>query len=189
MEERSRAAVPDVLGIRAGLSLLWLRIGSRRFARLLSYERHRVNNHIQVLSGWLALGRPEKANEYLERVIEDERLRSGALQALPSWAQLRLVELWALAERAEVTLRVEAQDLSPSPGARVFTLLERLIRTGGRRGTPLTIDVSLRGAGFRVRVAGDGVQDLVGQLGGGFEWRDGAAVLSRDWQEGAGHVR
>ena len=95
-----RAPVSALSGMRAGFSSLWLRLAARRAASLLAYERHRANNQVQVVAGWITLGRLEKAQEYLERVVEAERARSDALRILPAWAQLRLVELWSASERA-----------------------------------------------------------------------------------------
>lgn len=44
---------------------------SEQMALLLRRVRHDFANHLQVISGYLDMGQPERARHYLRRVIED----------------------------------------------------------------------------------------------------------------------
>ena len=40
---------------------------------LIKLQRHDFLNHIQVIQGFLQLGKPDKALNYIEKIIEDIR--------------------------------------------------------------------------------------------------------------------
>ncbi|MGC8487996.1 MAG: Spo0B domain-containing protein [Clostridia bacterium] len=188
-DAKPRAPVSAPSGMGAGFSSLWLRLAARRAATLLAYERHRANNQVQVVAGWITLGRLEKAQEYLERVVEAERARSDALRILPAWAQLRLVELWSLAERVGATVVIDVgADARPSWSS-LLARLDRVIQ--GARAVPeeVAVRVHVRGVGFRVQVSGGGAAALVRTLPGRWVWHEGTAVLDAGWREGADDVR
>ena len=188
-DAKPRAPVSALSGMRAGFSSLWLRLAARRAASLLAYERHRANNQVQVVAGWITLGRLEKAQEYLERVVEAERARSDALRILPAWAQLRLVELWSLAERVGATLVIDAgADARPSWPS-LFAGLDRVIQGAGAVQEEVAVSVRVRGVGFRVQISGGGAAALVRALPGRWVWHEGTAVLDEGWREGVDDVR
>src|SRR5579875_1892055 len=185
---KPRFGISEVSVMRAGFHAWLLRLASQPAADLLAYERHRVNNHMQVLGGWVSLGRLEKAREYLERIAEAERTRSAVLQALPAWAQVDLVALWELAERAGVTLEVDVQSIwSPKPG--LFSLLRRLVEAAQARREPVTLAVRVRGPEYRIEVSGPGMRHLIGQAPGPWEVSAETALLTRRMPEGVRDVR
>lgn len=70
----------------------------------LRHQRHRFQNHLQVISGWLQLGKPERASAYLA-TLRQSREQESQLYALADWRLLaRLLEKHALAEANGVPL-------------------------------------------------------------------------------------
>ncbi|HWI65499.1 MAG TPA: Spo0B domain-containing protein [Symbiobacteriaceae bacterium] len=94
-----------------------------RSLQLLRRQRHSFLNHLQVISGWLQLEKPERARQYLESVAarmtgESETLR----QAAPGLALLMLeLGLEAETHGAHLEWRIAGPEQSPPEG-----LLEQL---------------------------------------------------------------
>ncbi len=85
-----------------------LALSGLEFAWAIHWIRHGFLNDLQVLSGWLQLGRPKAAAEYLERV--QSRLGEWAVLGDPDLeAILFLVK--AEAEGAGLVFRAEVTDL------------------------------------------------------------------------------
>lgn len=185
---KPRYRVSELSGMRAGFYSWLLRLVSHRAADLLAYERHRASNHIQVLGGWITLGRIERAQDYLDRMVEVEQARSAALRALPPWAQLNLVDLWARAERSGITLVIAVEAPSP-PWPGLFPKLFRLVGAAGFRRDGVTLEVQVRGSGYRIQVTGAGMADLIRDCPGRWTLQGETAILTRRFQEGADHVR
>src|SRR5690606_13105479 len=70
----------------------------------LRHQRHRFQNHLQVISGWLQLGKPERAIAYLA-TLRQSREQEGRLFTLSDWRLLALLlEKHALAETNAVSV-------------------------------------------------------------------------------------
>lgn len=150
----SRTATPRAAGMAAGL--LWRRLVACRGARLIGYERHRYQNFLQVLSGWLELGHPDRAAQYLVGLLEDEARRTAALRQVPLWAQLELVNLEARAAERGGRIRWSLA------GTRTRTLVGLLVTVGtvlewhARCGRAVDLTAEASPAGFRVAWPGRG---------------------------------
>lgn len=71
---------------------------------LIRRQRHSFLNHLQVISGWLQLNRPEKSRQYLEQVVSRMAGESEPLKALPPELGLVSLELSLEAETYGVRL-------------------------------------------------------------------------------------
>lgn len=78
---------------------------------LLRRIRHDFANHLQVVSGYLDMGRPEKAKQYLAEVIEGMAAEKVVFKLLPEQAALYLYEQLILAQDSGIILRYEDLDL------------------------------------------------------------------------------
>ncbi|HBT47152.1 MAG TPA: hypothetical protein DEA73_04605 [Peptococcaceae bacterium] len=77
------------------------------FLRLLRAQKHDFLNHLQVISGFLQLGKPERALAYTKEVVA--RLgRNGRLMRLRQ-AELALLSQFKLEEAAQRQIRVEVE--------------------------------------------------------------------------------
>lgn len=71
----------------------------------LRSQRHGFLNHLQVIAGWLQLGKSERALQYLQRVAARMEAQGQALRSLDDPAtELLLLEMELLAEPAGVAL-------------------------------------------------------------------------------------
>lgn len=89
------------------------------WAALLRHHRHQWLNHLQVISGWLQIQQPARAQEYIQSVLErSDGLAQAIQKASPALLGLAL-ELHMLAEREGVVLRclqpqvAEVGDITP----------------------------------------------------------------------------
>ncbi|HYF76177.1 MAG TPA: Spo0B domain-containing protein [Symbiobacteriaceae bacterium] len=71
---------------------------------LLRRQRHSFLNHLQVISGWLQLGRSERAQQYLETVAARMTGESDVLRQAPADLSLLVLELGLEAETHGVQL-------------------------------------------------------------------------------------
>lgn len=71
---------------------------------LLRRQRHSFLNHLQVISGWLQLGRSERAQQYLETVAARMTGESDVLRQAPAAMSLLVLELGLEAETHGVQL-------------------------------------------------------------------------------------
>lgn len=78
---------------------------------LLRRIRHDFANHLQVVSGYLDMGRPEKAREYLTEIMEEIAAERVIFAFLPEEAALYLYDQLSLARDLGITLRYEDLDL------------------------------------------------------------------------------
>lgn len=72
---------------------------------MLGRQRHRLYNHLQVLSGWLELGRPDRAQIYLQSLMGDSAAVGDWIRQLPAWIQLLCWYIDSLAEARGIPLR------------------------------------------------------------------------------------
>ncbi|MFZ5827097.1 MAG: Spo0B domain-containing protein [Bacillota bacterium] len=111
-----------------------------RALALLRSQRHSFLNHLQVISGWLQLGKSERAAQYIARAVALLEAESRALRRIDSpEVALFLMEMGIEAEPYGVTLRWRvdgAVDPALLPAARrqVKEALEQAARLpeGGR---------------------------------------------------------
>lgn len=83
---------------------------SAELVEALRHQRHRFQNHLQVISGWLQLGKPERASAYLA-TLRQSREQEGRLFGLADWRLLALLlgkHAMAEANGVEVIWDVEA---------------------------------------------------------------------------------
>ncbi|HWI52032.1 MAG TPA: Spo0B domain-containing protein [Symbiobacteriaceae bacterium] len=73
-------------------------ISAAHALHLLRRQRHSFLNHLQVISGWLQLDRPERAKAYLETVAAGMTAESEALRPVGAALGLLMLELGLEAE-------------------------------------------------------------------------------------------
>jgi two-component system, LytTR family, sensor histidine kinase AgrC len=93
--------------------------------RLLRRQRHSFLNHLQVISGWLQLGRPEKAGHYLDAVAAHMTAESDALRHASTALGLLVLELGLEAETHGV--RLEWQVSQPAAETDLADLRSRVM--------------------------------------------------------------
>lgn len=71
---------------------------------ILGRQRHRLYNHLQVLSGWLELGRPDRAQIYIQNLMDDSAAGDW-IRPLPAWIQLLWWYIDSLAEARGIPLQ------------------------------------------------------------------------------------
>ncbi|HWI51329.1 MAG TPA: Spo0B domain-containing protein [Symbiobacteriaceae bacterium] len=118
---------------------------------LLRRQRHSFLNHLQVISGWLQLERPDKARQYLEAVAVRMAGESDVLRQAPSALGLLMLELGMEAETYGVHLqwRVDGPDIS-LPDGQQLDQLRREVVAAMAAGQSRVISVSLAADGFSV---------------------------------------
>ncbi|MGE5676143.1 MAG: Spo0B domain-containing protein [Mycobacterium leprae] len=102
---------------------------------ILRRQRHSFLNHLQVISGWLQLAKPERASEYVARVAARMESDGQAIRSLTPDLGLVALELSLEAEAlgVEVEWRISKPlpDLSPACfKAEVGRALENVGRMG-----------------------------------------------------------
>lgn len=125
---------------------------------VLRAERHRLQNQLQVVAGWLELGRPERAATQLADVIEGQLRHGRWLRSAPSWAQGLWWILASRAERRGVSWYWEGAGARGIELARLFWVVGRLLSPEAPAVS--AIRVAVRPGGFVVEVEGDGVEAL-----------------------------
>jgi two-component system, LytTR family, sensor histidine kinase AgrC len=80
-------------------------VSSDASMHLARRQRHSFLNHLQVISGWLQLGRQDRARQYLETVAERMTAESQALKQVPSPLGLVMLELGLDSETHGVDLQ------------------------------------------------------------------------------------
>lgn len=78
---------------------------------LLRGQRHSFMNHLQVISGWLQLNRPDRAQQYLETLASRLATESEAIRRLPPELGQAVIALAMDAETYGVSV-----DWQVSPG-------------------------------------------------------------------------
>lgn len=69
-----------------------------RALALIRRQRHSFINHLQVISGWLQLGQPDRASRYMEQVVLRITEQSAVTRKLPPEWGIALLELAMEAE-------------------------------------------------------------------------------------------
>lgn len=115
---------------------------------LLRRQRHSFLNHLQVISGWLQLEKPERARQYLESVAARMTGEAEALRQASPGLALRMLELGLEAETHGVHLewRIAASGLSLSE-AQLEQLHQEVLaalRTAAQ-GAGIAVDLSVDG--------------------------------------------
>lgn len=93
--------------------------GSDQAAALIRRYRHLVVNHLQVISGWLQLDRPERARKYLEGVSDRMMAEADAVRHLPGDLVLQLLAMSLEAESLGIAVewRVTGSVRGQTPAA------------------------------------------------------------------------
>jgi hypothetical protein len=138
------------IGVGRAARVFWRLVTARRSAELVGYERHRYQNMLQVLSGWLELDQMDRAEDYLARIVEEERQRSTSFRRLPRWAQLEAVavEREAAGSGCQVHWRVASCSIWAAMG--LMVTLEAAVRRLAHAGAPQEVSAEAEGRGFRV---------------------------------------
>lgn len=113
--------------------------------RLLRIQRHGFINQLQVISGWLQLGKPERALQYIDSVRR-KREQDGRLLRISNWRLLALLlDKTAAAETAEVEVdwRVDA-DMERVPPA-LLHWLDRAFDEASAEASRAEADRTVRG--------------------------------------------
>lgn len=71
---------------------------------MLRSQRHSMMNHLQVILGWLQLGRPERARQYLETLASRMAGEGEAIRQAPAATALVMLTLGLEAETHGVQL-------------------------------------------------------------------------------------
>lgn len=71
---------------------------------LMRRQRHRFHNHMQVVSGWLELDRPDRARDYLDQLMRQSQAMSVWTRTAPAWAQAAAWYLDSMAEASGIVL-------------------------------------------------------------------------------------
>jgi hypothetical protein len=144
--------VAGALAAALCLVVVALRLG----VDVLRAERHRILNQLQVVAGWLELGRPERAAAQLADVIEGHLRHGRWLRSVPLWAQGLWWILASRAERRGVVWQWDGAGARAGDLLRLFWVLARLLRPHGP--ALAAIRVAVRPGGFVVGVEGDGLE-------------------------------
>lgn len=83
---------------------------AQELVEALRHQRHRFQNHLQVISGWLHLGKPERASAYLAS-LRASREQEAPLFTLADWRLLAMLlgkHAMAEANGVEVNWAIEA---------------------------------------------------------------------------------
>lgn len=116
----------------------------------LRNQRHGFLNHLQVIAGWIQLGKSERALQYLERVAARIEAQGQALRSIEEPAvALLLLEMELLAEPAgvelawQVTEPVSPQALSDGRAAIAAAIDRAAALPDGQRKLRITLDRSV----------------------------------------------
>lgn len=88
-----------------------------RAMALLRRQRHSFLNHLQVISGWLQLERPERARQYLDTIAAEMATQTEVIRRLPAAVGILVMELEQEAESYGV--RIVWQVAEPVPADQV----------------------------------------------------------------------
>ncbi len=89
---------------------------SEQTVALLRSQRHSFMNHLQVISGWLQLGRPDRARQYLESIASRMSGEGEAVRQVSSSTALAIMTLGLEAETYGVHLDWRVRKPAPSYG-------------------------------------------------------------------------
>lgn len=131
----------------------WLGLRSRiRLIEVARRQRHRTANQMQVLSGWLQLGMVERADEYLDQMMEQSRSQGLWFRGFPSqWSYMFLL-LDAEAEFRAIQLTWEGlESVRPTRG---FSWMIQMVVRQAMDVAEGTIQVRLSDHTLMVRVPG-----------------------------------
>lgn len=110
-------------------------------------QRHGFINHLQVISGWLQLGKPEHVLEYIDSIRRKREQEGQILRVKNLEMQGLLLGKSSLAEAAELDMRWEVEGGLVEPPALLVealgAVLEALISALAREGGPQELAVRL----------------------------------------------
>lgn len=149
---------------------------------LMRRQRHRFYNHMQVISGWLELNRPDRASDYLDQLMRQSQAMSSWLRSAPAWAQAAAWYLDAMAEASGIVLIWGDVEAGGSWWwARLCWALFVVLRWMRQsaysgpvsiRGTSDTFHLSVKGEGQEIRIRHFGGLTRTADLDGAtFHWR------------------
>lgn len=115
--------------------------------KVIRNQRHGFINHLQVISGWLQLGRPEHVLEYIDSIRQKREQESQILRVKNLEMLGLLLGKSSLAEAAELDVRWEVEGGLVEPPAlwveALGAVLEALISALAREGGPQPLAVRL----------------------------------------------
>ncbi|HYG59558.1 MAG TPA: Spo0B domain-containing protein [Symbiobacteriaceae bacterium] len=79
-------------------------LSAKRAMNLVRRQRHSFLNHLQVISGWLQLGQPERARRYLDTIAGRMSAESEVIRRAPAALGHLMLELGLVAETHGVEL-------------------------------------------------------------------------------------
>lgn len=91
-------------------------MNSGKAAQLLSRQRHDYANHIQVIKGYMELGMPERALEYVDSVVQELARESYLFHATPPEIAVKLYEMLLWARDRGIRLRFGLLECEHSVG-------------------------------------------------------------------------
>jgi len=78
-----------------------------REVKIIRRERHDFLNHLQILRGFLQLGKYDKVIEYIDRISEDIHRRQEYFRLFDEETALKLTDLYYLLESVEANLTIK----------------------------------------------------------------------------------
>lgn len=130
-------------------------MGDEEWLALVRAQRHSFVNHLQVISGWLQLGQPERARQYLLAVAARLEVEAAAARTEPPALALVLLQVARAAELHNVELQWEVQVaaeqlLAPAVLTGLRQRLMAAVAAAAGRGVRLLVRVDAAGGGLRV---------------------------------------
>ncbi len=140
-------------------------------------QRHRFANQLQVISGWIQLGRVDRAERYLTDVAL-VAVQQGSLGKMPLRWAYALVRLDALAERHGTLILWEAID-TVAYQYRMLWSLDRTVRHAVLLADGNPLQVTFSGSSFELRV--DGIKRLPSKHIMGVRWYQDNHTVIGSW--------
>lgn len=143
--------------------------------RLLSHQRHDFLNHLQVVSGFLDLGQPQKASVYLQEVLKEIDAEREIFKAYEPEVALLLYVLLVQAREQGVAVRYDNVNLSPAQDltvimekslARMKNVWYEVGKEHGETEAEVSIAAVGEGIVFRVRPRGQNPLEFMVTGGG-----------------------
>lgn len=163
---------------------------SAEVVNIIRQHRHSLLNHLQVVSGWLQLKKPERAEEYVMKIRRKLEVESRVLEIkVPRLAALFLARnAWADSSGIEIEydLRTDLTALAPPIPLWVKVVdlgLELFIEAATRypESSPLLVTVEEQGEYYLVSIRGRGAgvaPEVIGQVAASSRGRK-----ELDWDE------
>ena len=136
------------------------KVSAARAMHLVRRQRHSFLNHLQVISGWLQLDRPDRARQYLETIAAHMSAESQALKQATAPLGLLMLELDLEAETHGVHLEWRvggaAESLTDSAAADLHQAVLAGLKTSSMQvSDDRRITVHLTADGFAVHTPSD----------------------------------